>query len=544
MIDDIHVENLALIREADLLPCSGLTVLTGETGAGKTALLSALKLLMGERADSSQVRDGEESAVVEGRFFLSDTDTGGVVVERRVSSDGRSRVRLGGHMASVRELSEQIGPLIDLCGQHEHQKLLDAATHVDLVDAWAADSIAEPLVAYREALAAAKASAKDLARIKSAAQEQGQRVDDAHFCIERVEEVAPEAGELEHLEEVLPRAEHSEALASTAFEAQEAISGENGALDALNSAAYALSRMGSVDESLQKIADELNEAVIVAEDAAAELASYREEIEFDPAELERLQERHSALVGLTRLFGPTMKDVLEKKAAADELLAVIDHGAERVREAEAALERAEKALASAAKALSRARAKAAPAFCAAVQEQMARLEMGSATLVWDARDLPRSKWDASGPQACELLYQGGPALTPRPLRRIASGGELSRVMLACKVVLGKGDAAQTLVFDEVDAGVGGATARALSSVLADLAKTHQVIVVTHLAQVAVAGSKHYVVKKTGGKFPQTSLVEVTGEERAHEIARMLSGDGSAVALEHARAMLDEFERSR
>lgn len=544
MIDDIHVENLALIPEAELEPGSGLTVLTGETGAGKSALLSALKLLMGERADSSQVRDGEDNATVEGRFFVDDADAEGFTVRRTLSADGRSRVRIDGRLASVRELAERVGPLVDLCGQHEHQRLLDAATHVELVDAWAGAEVSEALDEYRRALAAARARARELARIEDAAKAEGKRVDEARFCVDRFDEIAPEAGEYEHLEEVLPRAEHAEALATCAYEAKESLSGENGALDTLNAAAFELARMGSVDEKLQKIAVELNEAIIVAEDASAELARYREEIEFDPGELEQLQTRFSDLKGLLRLFGPTMDDVFAAKDAAEQLLSVVDHSEAQIARAQKELEQAENDLAHAAKKLARARASAAPRFCAAVAREMGRLEMSGAELVWEARDLPRKSWNESGSQACELLYRGGAALTPRPLRRIASGGELSRVMLACKVVLGARDTARTLVFDEVDAGVGGATARSLASVLADLAKTHQVIVVTHLAQVAVVATTHYMVKKSSGERPETALIELTGDARAEEIARMLSGDDSEVALEHARAMLEENATGR
>ena len=173
---------------------------------------------------------------------------------------------------------------------------------------------------------------------------------------------------------------------------------------------------------------------------------------------------------------------------------------------------------------------------------MMRLEMGRAELVWDARELPRAQWTVDGPASCELLYRSGAGLTPRPLRRIASGGELSRVMLASKVVLGDADGVDTLVFDEVDAGVGGSVARALASVLADLSVTHQVIVVTHLAQVAVMGEKHYVVSKRDGDIPETTLVPVEGEDRVTEIARMLSGDASRASLDHARQMLAEAGR--
>lgn len=540
MIDEIHVENVALIHEADLVPGTGLTVLTGETGAGKTALLSALKLLMGERADSSAVREGSEGALVEGRLFAGAHDEQGFVAQRRVGPDGRSRARVDGAMASVRELSERVSPLIDLCGQHEHQRLLDASSHVDMVDAWAGAGVAATLEAYRTALAAAQEAARELARVEEASRTQGSRLEEARFAYERICDVDPKPGEYEELEERLPRFEHAEALAGCAHEAAEALSGEGGSLDALNAAISELSRMGRVDAKLAEFADELTGAAITLEDAAAELRRYRDSVDFDPAELAQTQERFSAFKGLLRQWGPRMEDVFARRDEAAELLSLVDDADARVRRAREARDAAEDALARAARDLTKRRNTAAPRFCREVGKQMARLEMGRAELVWDSRELPRERWTAQGPCACELLYRSGAGLTPRPLRRIASGGELSRVMLAAKVVLGESDAVDTLVFDEVDAGVGGATARSLAQVLADLARTHQVIVVTHLAQVAVQGSVHYVVRRSDdGDMPETRLVRVEGSDRVTEVARLLSGDASDESLAHARQLLSE-----
>lgn len=540
MIDEIHVENVALIHEADLVPGTGLTVLTGETGAGKTALLSALKLLMGERADSSAVREGSEGALVEGRLFAGAHDEQGFVAQRRVGPDGRSRARVDGAMASVRELSERVSPLIDLCGQHEHQRLLDASSHVDMVDAWAGAGVAAALEAYRTALDAAQEAARELARVEEASRTQGSRLDEARFAYERICDVDPKPGEYEELEERLPRFEHAEALAGCAHEAAEALSGEGGSLDPLNAAISELSRMGRVDAKLAEFADELTGAAITLEDAAAELRRYRDSVDFDPAELAQAQERFSAFKGLLRQWGPRMEDVFARRDEAAELLSLVDDADARVRRAHEARDAAEDALARAARDLTKRRNTAAPRFCREVGKQMARLEMGRAELVWDSRELPRERWTAQGPCACELLYRSGAGLTPRPLRRIASGGELSRVMLAAKVVLGESDAVDTLVFDEVDAGVGGATARSLAQVLADLARTHQVIVVTHLAQVAVQGSVHYVVRRSDeGDMPETRLVRVEGSDRVTEVARLLSGDASDESLAHARQLLSE-----
>ena len=542
MIDEIRVENLALIREASLVPCSGLTVLTGETGAGKTALLSALKLLMGERADASSVREGEAGLVVEGRFFKGADDPEGFGVVRSVSADGRSRVKIDGSISSVRELATRVGSMIDLCGQHEHQSLLDSANHVRMVDSWAADTIAPILDDYRAKLHVARAAAAELARVTEASRSKGALLDEARFTVERISEVDPRLGEYEELEESLPRAEHAEALASAANDAQSLLSEENAALDSLNGAIAELQRMAGVDKKLSEFADSLVEASILIEDAAADLRRYRDSVDFDPEELARQQDRFAQLKGLLRQYGPTMDDVFARLESSKELLSLVDDAEERVKRARLELDAAESDLVQAARALMKARSVAGPRFCREVVRQMARLEMGGAEVLWDERELPRERWTDSGPSICELLYRSGSGLTPRPLKRIASGGELSRVLLAAKVVMGSADHAGTLVFDEVDAGVGGATARSLATVLADLAKTHQVIVVTHLAQVAVVADAHYVVRKadTGSGIPETSLVPVEGDERVAEIARMLSGDSSPESLAHARAMLESL----
>ena len=542
MIDEIHVRDVALIRDATLQPGPGLTVLTGETGAGKTALLSACKLIMGERAEASMVREGADAAVVEGRLFAGSHDTEGFTVVRRLGADGRTRIKLDGGIASVRELSSRVSPLIDLCGQHEHQRLLDSASHVDMVDAWSASTIAPALAAYREALHVARDAAAELARVEEASRTQGSRLEEARFALERIDEVDPQPGEFEELEETLPRAEHAEALAVCANDAAASLADEGGSLDALNTAIAELSRMGSVDPKLAEFADELAGAAITIEDAAAELRRYRDSVDFDPADLARAQERYAAFKGLLRQWGPRMEDVFARRDEASELLSLVNDADARVRRAQAAVDEAETVLSDAAHTLTKRRNQAAPRFCREVAAQMARLEMGRAELVWESRPLPRERWTEHGPCACELLYRSSAGLTPRPLRRIASGGELSRVMLAAKVVLGQADGVDTLVFDEVDAGVGGATARALAAVLADLAQTHQVIVVTHLAQVAVQGSVHYLVRKQDGDadaLPETSLLELSGDERIAEIARMLSGDTSDVSLEHARQLLSE-----
>ena len=539
MIDELRARNVALIRDASIEPAPGLTVLTGETGAGKTALLSSIKLLVGERSDAGMVREGSDALEVEGRLFLRGDDEDGTIVRRRVGADGRGRVELDGRMASVRELAARVGATVDLCGQHEHQRLLSVQTHVDMLDSWIGAAAADALQAYQAALDAAEEATAELERVREMSRATGERLDEAAFVLRRIDEVDPREGELEELEAELPRVEHGEALMEAAAGARELISGEGGACDALGDAARALEDASRYDAALGKWARALESALIDVEDVSSELRGYASGLDFDPEELERLQERMARLQGLMRAYGPGMADVLERRERAREVVAAASDGGELERRAAEELERREAELARAADALDAVRAEAAPRLAAAVSEQMAFLEMGTAELEVSQERLPRAEWGRRGPSRVELLYRPAAGLTARPLRRIASGGEVSRVMLACKVVLGEADDCETLVFDEVDAGVGGATAVALASVLARLAQTHQVIVVTHLAQVAVAAQKHYLVRKSGGEVPETTLEEISGEARVAEVARMLSGDTGAASLDLAREMLAE-----
>lgn len=539
MIDELDVHDVALIREARLEPAEGLTVLTGETGAGKSALLSAVKLLMGERADAGAVREGAGGLSVEGRFFLRGGDPDGVVVSRAVGADGRGRVRIDGHAASVRELAEGVGATIDLCGQHEHQRLLRKETHVDLLDAWGREAIEPVRQAYVRALGEARSAGDDLRRVRQLSEAADSKVEEAAFVLDRINEVDPQEGEYEELEESLPKAEHAEALLRAAAGAHEGLAGDEGVCDVLSALVQELRDAGRFDEGLDRLADGLESSLIDLEDTASELRRYQDSVDLDQESLAAMQERMSRLQGLLRTYGPRMQEVFAHRDRARELVESARDGGRRVRAAQEAQAAAESRLKEAADALDAARAAAAPQLGQAISQQMRFLEMGSAQLEVVLDRLPRKEWGDSGPSRVELMYRPAAGLTPRPLRKIASGGEISRVMLACKVVLGEADGTETLVFDEVDAGVGGTTALALAQVLANLARSHQVIVVTHLAQVAVMADRHYLVSKTAGDLPQTSLDLIEGDARVAEVARLLSGDASEVSLAHARQMLDQ-----
>ena len=570
MIDELHVQNVALIRDAMLLPARGLTVITGETGAGKTALIGALNLIVGGRADASLVREGSQGLSVEARLCSlagasrvssngnanesADTDTrklthadtdksadvdGDTVVQRTLSAEGRSRVHIDGHIASVGQLADSVGETIDLCGQHEHQKLLSSSNHRALLDAWAQDDLVSVKKEFSEAHQAATQAARVVEEIQHTGDLSDDAIERARFIVRRIDEVDPQPGEYEELAARLPLLENAESLARSIEGAHAALSADDAALDALGRSASLIDEAATVDPSLAAFAQSLREALYVVEDVARDIRSYGDTIDVDLDSLAVLQDRMGAMQDLMRSWGPTMEAVLTARDDARRTLSLADGLDDRLRESLAQQEQAEDILACAAERLHHARSKAAPQFAKAVCAQMERLSLSGVQLECAVEMLAREKWTEAGSDAVEFLFRPGTDMTARPLAKIASGGEVSRVMLAIKVVLGAVDESETLVFDEVDAGVGGAAARSLAALLVDLAKTHQVIVVTHLPQVAVYADAHYVVRKTQGSTPETTLTALSESDRVSEIARMLSGDTGKAALDHARELLAE-----
>lgn len=560
MLDEMHIANVALIRDTLFQPSSGMTVITGETGSGKTALLNALKLLVGERANAGMIREGAAELAVEGRFFpenaeadeqespdkqsrsaeqeMTASSEDGTVVCRRVGLNGRSRVTINGSLAGVKDLTAGIGASIDLCGQHEHQQLLNAAYQRKLFDRWGASSIGPALERYQEAFDACLAAQAEVERLLKLREADSVALDRARFTVEQIAAVDPQPGEYETLLQELPFYENAEMLAGETRSAYQALTAEGGVLEKLQDVQVSIDKIAGVDEAVEAQQKAAREAYFLLEDVGHELARYQASIDFSEDELEVRQTRLSALQGIMRGYGPTMDEVFATFAEANQLIASYDSCDELLAEAKQAREEAEDVLVLAADALAAAREEVAPRFSAAVTSQMARLEMGSASLVVELQDLTREAWTRWGTQALDYLFVPGTGLSPQKLSAIASGGEVSRVMLALKVVLGSCDDVDTLVFDEIDAGVGGKTALALAAVLKDLAQTHQLIVVTHLPQVAVVGDAHYLVEKHEEPELTTNIRVLSAEERVSEVARMLSGRVDETSLVHARELLE------
>jgi len=536
MLHELHVSDFALIEDVWLEFAPGMTVLTGETGAGKTALVGALKLLLGERADSQAVRSGAAEALVEGRF-ASGADE--VVAKRRVSADGRSRCQLDGEIATVGGLARRIGPLVDLHGQHEHQALLSPPTHAGYLDRWAGKAVDDAVSSYRVARAAHAQAIETRDALAARLAEASRNADYLRFVLNEIDGAAPRPDEDEELEARLPALQHSERLAEAADEVSALLRGDGGALDRIAQAAAAFGRVAGIDPELDALSERLGEVQVHVDDLGTCARSYRDKVEHDPRALEQTLARLSVLSGLKKKYGPGLRQVLALRDEAFDALSE-DAESDQVREAaQRELELAEHALMEAGEALRGLRRAAAPGFVSSLAEATADLAMEGAAFDVAFTELPFGSWTYDGPDRIEFLYAPAPGQPARPLARIASGGEVSRVMLALKGVLGAADEVATLVFDEVDAGIGGSTAHAVGRRLALLAKTHQVIVVTHLAQVAVFAERHLVVsKRLDDGAAATTVDEVAGDGRVAEVARMLGGNDSSASMAHARELLE------
>ncbi len=550
MIDEICVHDIALIEEASIEPAPGLTAITGETGAGKTALLNACRLLSGQRGDKTMVREGQPEAVVSGRFFVPQGVGEGakeaadgapeqeLAVVRRMSADGRTRVKLDGQVATVAELADLVAPLIDLCSQHDQQALLHRGAHRRVLDLFAGEAATAALADFSQAFARARRAQAQLDEILEAKRTSDARLEEARFTLSQIEPVSPSLADYEELTAFVRKSEHAEALARASNDAYDALCSDEGALDGLNAAVALVEEGARYDEGLKEHAESLREATYLVEDVSRELLRYRDAIDLDMSTLDQCQARVAEYQSLIRKYGPALEDVIARADEARRVVAMMEdtEGAEAA--ARAALAEAEEALAEAATTLHDARAEAAPDLAAQATKVMEGLQMGSASVECEVRLLSREAWTESGADEVELLFKPSAGMGARPLAKVASGGELSRIMLALHVIMGEAGGTSTLVFDEIDAGVGGAVANALADVLARLAVTHQVIVVTHLAQVASRAQKHYVVSKqeTDG-VAATTIAQVTGDARVAEVARMLSGTESEASLAHARELL-------
>lgn len=567
MLAEIAISNLGVISHASAELSPGLTVLTGETGAGKTMVVTGLRLLTGGRADASRVRTGSDGAVVEGAFSTgglpedavgavrdiataagADADENGeYLVSRSVKTSGRSSAHLGGRKVPAATLGELASHLLTIHGQNDQLRLMAPEQQLAALDRFD-PAIPAKLRRYRDAYTDWRAAAKDLKERTEKRLELAQEVDRLQFALQEIDAVSPQAGEDDELVATINRLQDVDALREAAETALVAIDGadavggvggeEEPASDLIGRAQQALE--AASDQDLRDLGARLGEVAGVLSDVSAELGSYTGSLPSDPEELERLLQRQQEIKALTRKYAPDAAGVVAWRDKAQARLAKIDTSEGAVEKLKAKVAELEREMQRRAAALTKARQKAAERLGAAVTEELHGLAMPKAQLRVQVSQAPYGR---DGADAVEILLAPNAALEPKPLATSASGGELSRVMLALEVILSASSSGATLVFDEVDAGVGGRAAVEIGRRLARLADGNQVIVVTHLPQVAAYADTHlHVSKDVGDEAVTSGVAALQPEERIEELARMMAGmDDSDTGRAHAAEL---FERAQ
>lgn len=588
MLEEIRIGSLGVIESSTLELGPGLTVITGETGAGKTMIVTALGLLLGARANASAVRTGARRARIEGvvrveglaDFAAAVDEVGGeveddrVVLAREVAAEGRSRAFVGGASVPVTVLAGLSEPLVAVHGQSDQHRLLRGRAQREALDRFGGDRLASLLAAYTSLFERLQTVEQELAEVVATARERAQEADLLRFGLGEIEAVAPEPGEDDSLAAEESRLGYADTLRTAAEQAREALSSEDGHPDALAATGAARGLLDGVrehDAEAAELADRLAEVSYLLSDLAADVASYASRIETDPARLAAVSERRAALGALTRKYGGTLAEVLSWAERSAARLGELDGTDDRIEELRAEQRSLRADLATAAAELTAARTQAAARLAKAVTAELGLLAMPDARLTVEVRQLEVSAPDgateqssdqligaplrvgerwlrhtASGTDEVEFLLAANTGSDPLPLAQGASGGELSRVMLAVEVALAGTSPVPTFVFDEVDAGVGGAAAVEVGRRLAELARSAQVLVVTHLPQVAAYADRHVVVTKSSdGSVTSSGLAVLDDEQRERELSRMLAGlSDSDTALAHARELLEVAQAAR
>jgi DNA repair protein RecN (Recombination protein N) len=551
LIRALRVRNLALIESLELELAPGLNVITGETGAGKSVLLGSVAMLRGQRASAEMVRTGASEAAVEAivdgpavlalaceRGLASESD-GELLVARSVPRDGRSRVHVNGRLATVSLLGALLQDAVEVMSQGEHHQLLRPDTQGELLDRYG--GLAPLVGAVRERYERWHELCAELEERRANAAERARREDQLRFEIQQIDDVAPLPQETETLEAERSRLAHAERLGRETGVALAALEEEGGLRERVGALVAGLRSAAGIDSALGEPAEALARAALEFEDAAATLSAYAAGLEVEPARLDEIEARLHALGRLRARYGETIESILSYRDGAAAELERIGGGAARTSALESEREEAASELAEAARELGKARREAASELEAATAGELAALDLARAELRVRLDPAPGSG-APSGPRGSErasFLLLANPGEEARRLRDAASGGELARLLLALRNVLRDADRGRLLLFDEVDAGIGGRTARRVGERLRSLATRHQILCITHLPQIAALGEAHWVVRKRVSRGRAQARVErVEEDERVDEIARMAGGGRiTAAARAHARELL-------
>ena len=558
MLTRLQISNIALIDKSDIEFDAGFSVLTGETGAGKSILIESVSFVLGDRTSRDIIRTGATKASVEAEFILTEDspseeylksrnmdDGGHLTLFRELSVSGRNVCRINGTLVTASELKELGALLADLHGQHEHQSLLDSSSHIHLIDAFAADS-KNLLTKVSNARAEAIRLREELNQLRMNVSARMQRIDQLNFQISEIDRVALVDGEEDELEIRKNVLRNAQAITDGLDRAYDALFSENGALFSLTVAREALQTIGVFDPEYRKMSDQTDESYYTIEDVAYSLRDARTMFSYDPSELESIESRLAIIQNLKRKYGSSIHDILEYRARIGNELLLLNDSDNQVEMKEKAYQDALNVFSNAAEELSECRKKNARILCEAAVEQMKDMGMPNARFETEFRRVPATDLSENGIDDIEFLLSANKGEPLKPLTKVASGGEISRIMLALKITLSNADRIDTLVFDEIDTGISGMVANSVAKKMCELSANHQVLCVTHLPQIAAYADTHYIAMKTSDEMStKSTTIRLERSQRAEELARIMgSGSEEKEAVAHAIRLLEDADKFR
>lgn len=548
MLLQLDIENVAVFEKASVSFESGLNVITGETGAGKSLLINSLNLVLGCRGAHGLIRSGADFAAVNASFFDKNVDSvltengiecddGNIIISRRLYRDGRNQCRINGASVPVSLLREIGKKLVAIHGQRDNAVLLSAPGQLSFVDSFSGSG--ELLNQYREAYKSYKSAERSLAQMQSDESERAREIDFLSFQVDEITRAELTDGEEDELLKRRKVLDNAETLSELSREMQQLICGDRGVRDSLYSALRSGERLSEIDDSLKSCTERLTDIYYELEELGRDISAYSSSVDFNPRELDEIEDRLAVINSLKRKYGGSLEAVIaygeKSQARLAELMSYDDNLSALEKEAAEQKKEAERLGAE----LAAVRTKGAEKLAAAINAELATLDMSEARIVFAFTDCGLSE---HGTQNVEMLFSSNPKSAPAPIEKIASGGELSRIMLALKSVFSDFDKTPTLLFDEIDTGVSGRAAEKIAAKMRRLAGAYQLICVTHLPIIAAAGTNHLLIEKcvdSGGAA--TSVYPLAPEKRAAELARMISGDNiTDVSLENARQMLAAY----
>ena len=562
MLTDLVIENFALIKNIDLEFSQGLNIFTGETGSGKSTIINALDMLLGARASKDYIRHGEEQAVIGACFDIKNnqevkdkakelgislSQDNNLVLRREINRSANNKSRVNGQIVTL-ELTRKLSrSLIDIQGQHEYQSLLSSQEQLELLDEFKGAEIAE----YKDKLASVveelKAKQNKLDNLTQDQRERERRIDLLKFQLNEIEEADLEIGEDEALGEEKKRLNNAEAISETVNEAYQSIyesdMHQSGLLDELNQLLKELKNLPIIDEDLEDIIDLLEKVSYDLEEVSFQLSDYQNNIEFNEQRLEKIIEKLDLINNLKRKYGDTIKEILTYKSDIEEELDELKNSKELKSELKAEIEKLKAEYFALAEQISQLRKEVAANIEERVLEQLDDLSMSE--VKFEINFSETNNFSAAGKDKVDFLIATNPGAELKKLAKIASGGELSRVMLALKSITADLDELSTLVFDEIDAGIGGRVAKLVAEKLVFLTKNHQVLCITHLPQITCMADHHYLIKKEiSDNSAQTTAQILDKEAQTKELARMLAGNINETTISHAQELIKQAEEKK